>query len=107
MDGVVALLTEDVALEMPPIPTWYRGREDAAEFFGSELFSGDHRDIRLLPTRANGQLAFGAYNKEPGADHYTPMNLHVLQLRGDRIAEIYAFLTADMHARFGLPERLD
>ncbi len=107
VDGVVALLTEDVALEMPPIPTWYRGREDAAEFFGSELFSGDHRDIRLLPTRANGQLAFGAYNKEPGADHYTPMNLHVLQLRGDRIAEIYAFLTADMHARFGLPERLD
>src|SRR5262249_30258984 len=66
IDAVVALLTDDVFISMPPIPFEYDGRELAARFTESIFRAG--RRFDLLPTRANGQPAFGAYLRtESGA----------------------------------------
>src|SRR5262249_23214656 len=60
VERLVALLTDDVRLAMPPIPLEYEGRELAARFHAAVPFR-QGRTYRLIPTRANGQLAFGAY----------------------------------------------
>ncbi len=117
-DTIVAMLTEDATLAMPPMPTWFEGREGVAGFL-TELafadqqarrqlvsFAGEQRRVRLVPTRANGQVAFGAYywNDEAGA--YIPRALQVLTLRGGRIADITGFADPVMMDPFDLPERL-
>src|SRR5215203_7255740 len=58
VDALVALLTDDVFISMPPLPHEYQGREAAARFTAALLASGRRYD--LVPTRANGQPAFGA-----------------------------------------------
>src|SRR6266511_2191315 len=58
VDALVALLTADVCVSMPPIPLEYHGRDAVARFYASIIHS---RTYDLVPTRANGQLAFGAY----------------------------------------------
>ena len=102
IDAIVAMLADDAAITMPPIPTWYRGREAVAEFLrGSVLTSTARR--RMVPTRANGQLAFGHYVREAGGETFVPHAIHVLTLDGPKIAEITAFLTPEAFERFGLP----
>jgi hypothetical protein len=61
---------------------------------------------RLVPTRANAQLAFGAYRWDPRADAYRPAVLDVLTLRGARIADVVALATPEIFSRFGLPDEL-
>ena len=104
--GVVALLTEDAAGTMPPIPTWYRGREAVGEFLAAWALAGEDRRTRLLPTRANGQPAFGGYrwSRETGA--YELGFFHVLTLRGGQIREITSFSSADALRGVGLSPRL-
>jgi len=60
---------------------------------------------RFLPTTANGQLAFGTYLWDDTAEQYLPGGLDVLTIRSGRVAEVTAFLTADL-TRFGLPPSL-
>ena len=68
LDSLVALLTDDVFISMPPLPFEYEGREPASRFFAS-IF-GSHRQFDLVPTRANGQPALGAYVLGPdGVSH--------------------------------------
>jgi transposase len=64
LDAVVALLTDDVFISMPPMPLEYEGRDVATRFCASIFGSG--RRFDLVPTRANGQPAFGAYLRAPG-----------------------------------------
>jgi RNA polymerase sigma-70 factor (ECF subfamily) len=85
VDAVVALLTEDATLTMPPRPTWFSGREAIRTFLAGFPLGRSGR-VRLEPARANGQLAFAQYLD--GAAH----GLQVLALRGDRVAEIATFL---------------
>jgi RNA polymerase sigma-70 factor (TIGR02960 family) len=103
VDGIVALLTEDAWVTMPPLPLEYQGRELAARFFTVVFRQG--RRIRLVPTRANGQPAFGIYVR----DRHTPVlhasGLMVLTLAGDRISMMTRFDTSVM-PRFGLPRSL-
>ncbi len=63
LDALVALLTDDVFMSMPPMPFEYEGRAAVARFCASIFGSGRHFD--LVPTRANGQPAFGAYVRAP------------------------------------------
>ena len=63
LDALVALLTGDVFISMPPMPFEYEGRDVVARFFASIFGSG--RRFDLVPTRANGQPAFGAYLRAP------------------------------------------
>jgi RNA polymerase sigma-70 factor (ECF subfamily) len=102
IDAVVAMLTEDACLAMPPFPAWFRGRADVAEFLASRPLAPGMR-WRLVPTRANGQLAFAHYvwDRERAAFHAHSIN--VLTLSGDRVAAITAFLDASTFPAFSLP----
>ncbi len=104
VDGVVALLTEDVWLTMPPLPLEYQGRETAARFHATVTFRGG-RVLRLIATRANTQPAFGLYARDPQAGVYRATGLLVLTLAGDRISAMTAFATSVL-PMFGLPRIL-
>jgi RNA polymerase sigma-70 factor (ECF subfamily) len=102
LDALVSLLTDDVFLSMPPLPLEYEGIEVARRFYASMIGSG--RRFDLVPTRANGQPAFGAYLHAPsGIRHGT--GLLVLTLAGDRISSVTRFDTSVL-PWFGLPRSL-
>jgi RNA polymerase sigma-70 factor (TIGR02960 family) len=103
VDGIVALLTEDAWLTMPPVPLEYQGCDLAARFFSLAFRPG--RRYRLVATRANGQPAFGIYVRDPHAPVLHANGLLVLTLAGDRISMITRFDTSVL-PRFGLPRLL-
>ena len=102
VDAVAALLAEDATMEMPPIPSWYRGRDAIAAFLRAWPLSTEDR-FRMIPTRANGQLAFAHYARDPDEEIFRAHGMTVLTLRGDRIGELTAFLAPEIPERFGLP----
>jgi RNA polymerase sigma-70 factor (TIGR02960 family) len=102
VDALVALLTDDVFVSMPPIPLEYQGRDAVARLFASIFGSG--RRVDLVPTRANGQPAFGAYLRAPSGLRHGA-GLFVLTLTGDRICAFIRFDTS-MLPWFGLPRSL-
>jgi len=104
VDALVALLTDDVWVRMPPVPLEYRGRELATRFNATVTFR-QGRTYRLVPTRANGQLAFGAYLRNPGGGVSHAMGLLVFTLTGDQICAITRFDNSVL-PRFGLPRSL-
>jgi RNA polymerase sigma-70 factor (TIGR02960 family) len=103
--AMVALLTDDAWLTMPPAPQQYQGRPAIGEFMRVVAFRGGARRYRLIATSANGQPAFGAY----GYDHDEPIGrargVLVLTLQGDRIKAITRFANSAMPS-FGLPATL-
>ncbi|MFI1395607.1 sigma-70 family RNA polymerase sigma factor [Streptomyces sp. NPDC020681] len=100
--ALVALLTHDVFMSMPPMPFEYQGPDVVARFCASIFGAG--RRFDLVPTRANGQPAFGAYLRAPtGIRHGT--GLIVLTLTGDRICAMTHFETSVLSS-FGLPRSL-
>jgi RNA polymerase sigma-70 factor (TIGR02960 family) len=99
VDALVALLTDDVFMSMPPIPLEYAGRDAVARFCASLLGSGRQFDLR--PTRANGQPAFGAYLRTP-AGLRPGAGLYTVTLAGDRIRALSRFETSVL-PWFGLP----
>jgi RNA polymerase sigma-70 factor (TIGR02960 family) len=99
VDALVELLTDDVFMSMPPIPFEYEGPELVARFCAGIFAAG--RRFRLVPTRANGQPAFGAYLLGPN-DVGRAAGLYVLGIRGDRIAALSRFETGVFDS-FGLP----
>jgi RNA polymerase sigma-70 factor (ECF subfamily) len=127
---VVALLTEDASFAMPPMRTWFGGRDSIREFLAAYPMSGAWR-WRPLQVRANGQVALAFYAWDDGAEGYLPFALNVLTLAGDKISDVTAFITrstedpdpevlarmpeqafdqsrlAAAFENFGLPERLD
>jgi RNA polymerase sigma-70 factor (ECF subfamily) len=104
--GIVQLLTDDAWLSMPPAPQEYHGREAVAAFLtASAAWRGD-RPMRLVPTRVNGQPAFGYYLADLHRDFEYPPGLTVLTLRGNRISAIIRFLEPGPMPRFGLPTTL-
>jgi len=103
VQGVVSLLTEDAWVRMPPLPLEYQGRELAAKFFASSFREG--RKFRLIPTRANGQPAFGLYIQEPVDGIAHANGLLVLSLAGNQISAITRF-DPSVLPRFGLPRTL-
>jgi RNA polymerase sigma-70 factor, ECF subfamily len=104
VDGVVALLTDDVWLTMPPIPLEYQGRELAARFHAAVTFRHG-RGYRVVPTRANGQPAFGVYLQDPHTDLLHANGLLVLTLTGNRICAMTRFDNSVL-GHFGLPRTL-
>jgi RNA polymerase sigma-70 factor (TIGR02960 family) len=100
--ALIALLTDDVFISMPPMPLEYEGRDVAEDFFDRIFRAG--RRFDLVPTRANGQPAFGAYLRTPtGARH--GVGLFVLTLSPDRICALTRFDNSVL-GRFGLPRSL-
>jgi RNA polymerase sigma-70 factor (ECF subfamily) len=129
VETVVEMLAEDAVFTMPPLATWFRGRDEIATFLTGWPMSGEWR-WRAVRTRANGQpaLAFYAWDEEEQA--FMPFALNVLRVTGERVAEVDAFIAratpvpdrdviarlpeqppdplrhAAAFERFGLPERL-
>jgi hypothetical protein len=101
LNALVALLTDDVFLSMPPMPFEYEGLEAVARFCASIFGAG--RRFDLVRTRANGQPAFGAYLRAPGIHH--GVGLLVLTLSGDRICAMIRF-DGSVLPSFGLPRSL-
>jgi RNA polymerase sigma-70 factor (TIGR02960 family) len=102
LDALVGLLTDDVFMSMPPMAFEYEGRDVVARFCASTFGGG--RRFDLVPTRANGQPAFGAYVRAPGGiSHGT--GLYVLTLTGDRICAMTRFENSVLPS-FGLPRSL-
>ena len=102
VDAVVALLTDDVFMSMPPLPLEYEGRDLAALFFAPIFGAG--RRFSMVPTRANGQPAVAMYLlDESGARR--AVGLSVLTLAGDRIAAMTRF-EGGVLPSFGLPRSL-
>ncbi len=102
VNAVVAMLTEDARMTMPPLPSWYSGREQVAVFLAGGPLAGVQR-WRLIPARANGQVAFGAYAWDDQTQAFMPHAVNMVTLRGTRIEEITAFLTPGAFRRLGLP----
>jgi RNA polymerase sigma-70 factor, ECF subfamily len=106
VDAVVAMLASDAAMTMPPLPTWYRGRAAVATFLEGWPLSAAGR-WRMVPIRANGQLAFGHYEWDENRRAFRPHGITVLTLDGARIAEMTSFLDAELLPRFGLPDEIE
>jgi RNA polymerase sigma-70 factor (ECF subfamily) len=130
IDAVVAKLAEDATFAMPPLASWFGGRDEIATFLAGWPLSGDWR-WRAVTTRANGQPALAFYSWDPEEQCYLPFALNVLTMRGEQISDVTAFVVratelperqvysrwpdqpADptrltlVFERFGLPDRLD
>jgi RNA polymerase sigma-70 factor, ECF subfamily len=105
IDGMVALLTDDAWVTMPPLPHAYQGRSTIAAFLrGSAERRG--APLRLVPTRANTQPAFGCYLEMPETDVARAYALFVLSLDGDQISAITWFADRSVFPRFNLPRLL-
>jgi RNA polymerase sigma-70 factor, ECF subfamily len=130
VDAVVELLTEDAAIAMPPLASWFGPRDVFARFLATWPMSGALH-WRAVRTTANGQPALGFYSWDPDLGRFLPFALNVLTLRGARIKDVIAFVVrttdvarpesfgrwdqqppdarrlASVFERFGLPDALD
>ena len=104
--GVIALLTDEATLAMPPEAAEYVGPAAIGRFLSTVPAAGSLERFRLVPTRANGQPAFGCYLEDPHTPIAHAYGLMVLTLRGDRIAGLVGFADTAVFARFGLPRTL-
>jgi RNA polymerase sigma-70 factor (TIGR02960 family) len=103
--AVVSLLTDDAWLTMPPQPFEYQGHAAIGRFLRDrEDLRG--RPLRLVPTRANGQPAFGCYLPSPEEATARPYGLMVLTLAAERISAITWFGDSSVFPKFGLPPTL-
>ncbi|WP_233149681.1 RNA polymerase subunit sigma-70 [Kineosporia sp. A_224] len=103
--AIVALLTDDVVLEMPPVPLWFAGRTDYGRFM-ERVFRIRGTGWRCVPTTANGQPALVAYC--PDTDGVLRLHtLQVLTVRTDGIARNVVFQDPAVFALFALPPVLE
>jgi RNA polymerase sigma-70 factor (ECF subfamily) len=105
LEAVVALLTDDAWLRMPPQPYEYQGAAAIGHFLDDRAIRRG-APLRLVPTRANGQPAFGCYFPAPHTEIARPYGLLVLTLAGNGIAEITWFADNSVFPHFGLPRAL-
>ncbi|GLY64634.1 sigma-70 family RNA polymerase sigma factor [Amycolatopsis taiwanensis] len=102
ISAIVELFTKDAVWEMPPFPGWYSGAEAIARLVDLQCPAKCPGDMRLLPTWANGQPAFGVYLLD--GDTHRPFQLHVLTLTSSGISHVVSFFDTRLFAKFGLPE---
>jgi RNA polymerase sigma-70 factor, ECF subfamily len=101
--ALVEMLAADARFTMPPLPAWFDGRDDIGRFLAERIFA---TSWRMIPARANGQLAFAGYRETGDGSGFRLAGLNVITLRGRRIAEITSFLDPSMIEQFGLPQEL-
>ncbi|XVS65928.1 sigma-70 family RNA polymerase sigma factor [Actinosynnema sp. CA-299493] len=105
VDAVVELLANDARLTMPPMPLEYRGPADIRHFLATVALRDGMRHV-LVPTRANGQPAFGFYLRDPRTPILHAHGVLVLTLAGDRITGLTRFHDNCFLPLFGLPRSL-
>jgi RNA polymerase sigma-70 factor (ECF subfamily) len=100
VESLVAVLAQDASWEMPPISTWFAGRETVVAFLASRQRTIGR--MPAIPTTANGQPAFAFYERDT-AGGYRPHALHVLTLTEAGISRIVSFHEPELFPLFGLP----
>jgi RNA polymerase sigma-70 factor (ECF subfamily) len=129
VEQFTSMLTEDATFTMPPLASWYQGRDGIEIWARNSPMSGAWR-WRAVLTRANGQLALAFYSWDQPSGAYVPFALNVLTLRGRQISDVTAFIVrsidspepesyvrfpeqpadprrlTDFFERFGLPPQL-
>jgi RNA polymerase sigma-70 factor (ECF subfamily) len=105
VDAIVAMLTDDAWLTMPPLPLEYQGLNAIRNFLATVAMRNGLRHV-LIPTRANGQPAFGCYLRDPRTPILHAHGVLVLSLTGNRIAAVTRFLDNSLLTIFGLPRSL-
>jgi RNA polymerase sigma-70 factor (TIGR02960 family) len=106
VDGVVALLTDDAWFTMPPANLEYQGATAIADFLTLSARYRGNRHTRLIPTRANGQPAFGRYVPDSHAQIFHLHSIVVLTMEGDRISAVTNFIDSGVAPYFGLTRTL-
>jgi RNA polymerase sigma-70 factor (ECF subfamily) len=104
--ALVALLTDDAWLTMPPWPVGFQGKAAAERLLTALVFRGGTRRVRLLPARANGQPGFACYISDSDAPAVSGDGMIVLTLAGTRICGVTRFLDNSLLPRFGVPATL-
>jgi RNA polymerase sigma-70 factor (TIGR02960 family) len=104
VDAIVAMLTDDAWLTMPPMPLEYQGLDAIGHFLATVALR--ERRYVLIPTRANGQPAFGCYLRDPRTPILHAHGMLVLTLNGDRITALTRFHDNALLTVFGLPRSL-
>jgi RNA polymerase sigma-70 factor, ECF subfamily len=105
--SLLAVLKEDVTFSMPPTPSWYQGRDTVRKLVSATIFSGAANGRwRLLPTRANGQLAFGLYQRSGAGGPYKAYGIQVVRGLEGGIEDITTFRNASLFPYFNLPIEL-
>jgi RNA polymerase sigma-70 factor, ECF subfamily len=103
--ALLELFTADAIWEMPPFTGWWQTPENIGRLISNSCPATAPGDLRLVPTRANGQPAFAMYLRKAG-DDYRAMQLHVLHLRGLDIDHVAAFFDTSLFRAFGLPQTM-
>ncbi|WP_199725792.1 sigma-70 family RNA polymerase sigma factor [Nocardiopsis sp. Huas11] len=104
--GITSMFTADAVWEMPPYTTWVRGAENIGRLIETNCPAQGTGDMRLVPSRANGQPAFGLYMRGADGRHHA-FHLQVLDLSGGSVAHVAAFFDTTLFPRFGLPAVLE
>jgi RNA polymerase sigma-70 factor (ECF subfamily) len=103
--AIVELFTKDAVWEMPPFTGWYQGAENIGRLIDTQCPAEGPGDMRLVPTRANGQHAFGVYMRGDDGVH-RPFQLHVLSAGAAGVSHVACFFDLRLFETFGLPETL-
>lgn len=102
-EGLSRMMADDVLLQSPPLDSWWRGRDEVVRRLESVFQEdGAFETRRLLPCRANGQLAFGSYERPVGGQYYRSHSIHVIYFSGTSIGEIILFRYPSLFPMFGL-----
>lgn len=108
IDALISLLRNDASFSMPPIPSWYQGKETIRELVSMTVFSGDaYGRWHLAPTGANRQPAFGLYRYSQSDGFYVAYGIQVLTVDMGLIADIITFRVPNLFHHFNLPEIIE
>ena len=104
LQRVISLLTDDAQLTMPPEPFEFHGPRSIAQFLERAVFWG--HDLKVVPTRANNDPAFGYYRPDPNANVHRASGFMVLKVTGERVSSMTRFGDKSLFACFGLPRTI-
>jgi len=108
VDGLLALLRDDGTFSMPPIPSWYRGRDHIGGLVRKTIFAGQANGRwRLSPTHANGRPGYGLFKLNEATGDYDAYGIQVVTFGGNQIIDITTFRNPALMSFFGLPSTLN
>jgi RNA polymerase sigma-70 factor (ECF subfamily) len=107
VDALVSLLREDAIVAMPPVPSWFKGREAIGTFLAGSLLAGDAIGRwKLVPTQANASIAVAFYQQLEAGGPHVGAGIQIITVSDEGVSEIMAFMDPSLLPRFGLPATL-
>jgi RNA polymerase sigma-70 factor (ECF subfamily) len=104
IEAIVSVCADDALWEMPPFVGWYQGAEAIGRLVDVNCPAGPG-ELRMVPTSANGQPAYGMYILRAG--RFEPFQLQVLEVRDGALSHVTAFFDLRLFPLFGLPDSID